>query len=77
MSFQPRRVRPGIAQDGYTEILEGLSPGEQVAVSGTRLLAIELADAILEAEAMAAKIGDPIADDEIADAGEQVAEAAP
>jgi cobalt-zinc-cadmium efflux system membrane fusion protein len=44
-SFQPRRVRPGIARDGYTEILSGLEPGEPVVVSGARLLATELADA--------------------------------
>jgi membrane fusion protein, heavy metal efflux system len=71
-SFQPRRVHPGITQDGFTEILEGLSPGTQVAVSGTRLLAIELADALLETSVMAANVGD-----EASDSTEQIAEAAP
>jgi cobalt-zinc-cadmium efflux system membrane fusion protein len=48
ISFQPRRVRPGIARDGYTEILAGLKSGEPVVSAGARLLEIELAHTLQE-----------------------------
>jgi cobalt-zinc-cadmium efflux system membrane fusion protein len=75
-SFQPRRVRPGIARDGYTEILEGLNPGEPVVAAGARLLAIELADAMLDAGSYKPDAEpDAVADasDEVAGALEQAA----
>jgi len=39
--FVPRRVRVGRRSGGRVEILEGLSPGERIAVSGTFLLDAE------------------------------------
>lgn len=47
-SFQARRVQPGMERDGYTEILEGLAPGEQVVVGGSRMLTAELTEKLAE-----------------------------
>jgi multidrug efflux pump subunit AcrA (membrane-fusion protein) len=36
--FQPRRVKTGWRAGGRVEILDGLSPGERIAIAGTFLL---------------------------------------
>ena len=36
--FVQREVRSGLEQDGYTQILSGLQPGEQVVASGSLFL---------------------------------------
>ena len=53
LSFQARPVRPGLERNGYTEILEGLAPGEKVVISGSRMLTAELSET-LEEEQLAA-----------------------
>ena len=43
MRFAPRGVRPGLRQDGMTEIAEGLEAGDVVAAEGSfRLKALLL-----------------------------------
>ncbi|HLJ12741.1 MAG TPA: efflux RND transporter periplasmic adaptor subunit [Planctomycetaceae bacterium] len=41
-SFQPRLVAVGVRRDGLAEIVEGLGPGERVAVSGSYILKAEM-----------------------------------
>jgi len=41
-SFEPREVRLGVSGDGYTEILEGLSAGDEVITTGSYMLKSEL-----------------------------------
>lgn len=41
--FEPRFVRTGLVKDGYTEILAGLSAGDVLVTSGSRILLSELA----------------------------------
>lgn len=48
LSFRARPVHPGIVRGEYTEILEGLDPGEPVVTSGSRMLMAELSDIINE-----------------------------
>jgi hypothetical protein len=48
LSFQARRVQPGLDRNGYTEILEGLAAGEKVVISGSRMLTAELSETIEE-----------------------------
>ncbi|MEW6071527.1 MAG: efflux RND transporter periplasmic adaptor subunit [Planctomycetota bacterium] len=40
--FAPRKVRLGVRQDGYAEILVGLRPGETIAAAGSHVLKSEL-----------------------------------
>ncbi len=48
LSFRARRVQPGLERNGYTEILEGLEPGESVVISGSRMLTAELSETLEE-----------------------------
>jgi Cu(I)/Ag(I) efflux system membrane fusion protein len=41
--FEPRRVKTGVASGGWTEVFEGVAPGEQVVVSGQFLIDSESA----------------------------------
>lgn len=42
VSFQPRAVNIGMSRDDWTEIVRGVAPGEEVVVSGARVLKAEL-----------------------------------
>jgi cobalt-zinc-cadmium efflux system membrane fusion protein len=42
LSFELRRVRPGLHDGDYTEILDGVRPGEVVAASGSHMLSAQL-----------------------------------
>ncbi len=50
LSFRARRVQPGLDRNGYTEILEGLAPGEQVVTGGSRMLMADLTETLQERE---------------------------
>lgn len=41
-TFEPRDVRTGISQNGFTEVLDGLSPGDRVVTTGSYMLKSEL-----------------------------------
>jgi cobalt-zinc-cadmium efflux system membrane fusion protein len=48
-SFQPRRVRPGVSEEGWVEITDGLAEGEIVVTTGNFQLKSLLYEATLEA----------------------------
>ncbi|MFN0051388.1 MAG: efflux RND transporter periplasmic adaptor subunit [Planctomycetales bacterium] len=41
-SFEPRDVRTGVSQSGFTEILEGVATGDQIVTTGSFMLKSEL-----------------------------------
>src|SRR5262249_22617354 len=45
-SFEPREVRTGISQGKFTEVLDGLSPGDRVVTTGSYMLKSELFGAV-------------------------------
>jgi cobalt-zinc-cadmium efflux system membrane fusion protein len=40
--FLPRKVKLGVRQDGYTQVLEGVRPGEEVVTTGSHVLRSEM-----------------------------------
>jgi multidrug efflux pump subunit AcrA (membrane-fusion protein) len=46
--FEPRIVRKGLVHDEWAQILEGLSAGERVVTSGSRILLSELSETLQE-----------------------------
>ncbi len=56
LTFRARPVRPGLERNGYTEILEGLAPGEKVVISGSRMLTAELSETLEEEQLAASSV---------------------
>jgi cobalt-zinc-cadmium efflux system membrane fusion protein len=46
--FEPRLVRKGLARDDYVQVLDGLTAGEPVVTSGSRILLSELSERLQE-----------------------------
>jgi multidrug efflux pump subunit AcrA (membrane-fusion protein) len=40
--FLPRVVTLGVRQDGYTQVLEGVQPGDEVVTTGSHVLRSEM-----------------------------------
>lgn len=49
VTYQKREVRPGVSDGGFTEIKEGLRPGEEVVTRGSHVLKSELLKARISA----------------------------
>lgn len=62
--FQPRRVKTGFTRDGYTQIKSGLRPGDQVVTSGSRLLHVEMLEAIARQPVEASKAPSLVREDQ-------------
>lgn len=68
--FQPRRVKTGFTRDGRTQIQSGLRPGDSVVTSGSRLLHVEMLEAIAHQSEEASKVPRLVREDQPSEDGD-------